>query len=102
VDNLLEEAFGGDPDDSSDGRSLLPVVESDGTTLELTFLRRTDGSFTYTVEASGDLAHWSALGAAPLLTADQSELPPLTERVAVTLRINGASYLRVRVTWTGP
>jgi hypothetical protein len=57
--------------------------------------------FTYAVEASGDLAHWSVLGAAPVLTADQSELPPLIKPVSLILPISGASYLRVRATWTG-
>lgn len=99
VDGLLEEAFGGDPHDPSDGAGVLPRVRKDGAELVLVFLRRTDDSFTYGVERSGSLRTWQPSGLVPVIAADQSGVPDGAERVEVAIPLAGsADHLRVRVT----
>ncbi len=88
LDSLLEEAFGGNPDNPADGAGQSVELRKIGADLKLVFRRRTDGSFQYQPETSGDLANpasWVNLTAIPQLSADQSGLPPGIERVEVSL-----------------
>ncbi|MFM7182527.1 MAG: choice-of-anchor tandem repeat NxxGxxAF-containing protein [Verrucomicrobiales bacterium] len=96
LDSLLEEAFGGSPNNPSDAVSQQSRLQRTGTTLKLLFPRRTDGSFQYVVETSEVLGGWSDLTATPVLSADQSGLLPGTERVEVPIP-SGEDRLFTRV-----
>lgn len=81
TDDLLEEAFGGDPDDGADDLAILPVMSRDGTGPTLSFRRMTDGSFLYEVQIMSPGGEW--LPATGIITSspDQSGLPDGIERV---------------------
>jgi hypothetical protein len=103
IDSLLEEAFGGNPDDPADGAGQRIRLQTSGSDMKVVFPRRTDGSFEYVVETSEGMGGWSEHTATPVLSSDQSGLLPETERVEVPIP-SGADRLftRVRVVRVSP
>ena len=104
IDSVLEEAFGGNPMDPTDGNGQRIRLEKDGNNMKVLFPRRTDGSFQYVVETSESPgAGWSDLTATPQLASDQSGLLPGTERVEVTIPSGeDRLFTRVRVARVAP
>ncbi len=97
VSNLLEYALGTTPTDAASVS--LPSVQVSGLSpqplfLQLTFLRaRSD--LTYTVEASSDLATWSAISTNP---GTVSPTTPVTVTDSANLSVTPRRFLRLRVT----
>ncbi len=106
LDALLEEAFGGDPENGGDGAGQSAQVRKSGSGIKLVFRRRTDGSFQYhpqTTADPGNLDSWEDSVETPVLSADQSGLPPGIERVEVPLPPGqDRLFSRVRVTRVSP
>jgi hypothetical protein len=98
VPNLLEYAFGGNPHGSS--RQRLPVVQSEGGRLRLSFMRSRDaGDLIYVVQASEDLLDWTAIWSSESFPHDGTE-EFLEERVEDSREISqaGRRFLRLVVT----
>jgi hypothetical protein len=95
---LLEEAFGTDCSDPTDGVAGLPRIQQADDNAVLQFRRRVpaDG-FEYLVETSPDGREWFILTIPPIPSADQSGLPPGIQRVEVSVPLSEALMLRVRV-----
>jgi hypothetical protein len=101
VECLVEEAFGGDPDDPTDGRSASPTWSAGAGRFEVSYLQRNDGAFDYGVECSPDLEEWSPVDAIPSPSGDTGNVLPGTTRMVVGVpRGDGQMYFRVRVTRT--
>lgn len=99
VECLLEEAFGGNPDDPSDGRSLLPVGRSGDGMFTMSFLQRDDGSFNYQLEHSMDLKNWTPIERTLSPSSEQASVPVGTTLMHMSAPIEiGQRYFRVGVT----
>ena len=92
VPNLLEYALGTDPNSASSVTR--PAVQVSGSRLQLTFAR-TRADVTYIVEASSDLASWSAIATNPG-TVGQSVT--VTDTVDLSTASPPRRFLRLRVT----
>lgn len=100
VNNLLEYAFGLDPLSAS--RAGLPSVSAtrvDGADyLSITFTRsKTSGDLVYTIEASNDLATWTALTPAEQTVVDHGESETVVARDSVAVGAVPRRFLRVKV-----
>lgn len=100
VDSLLEEAFGGDPFDRTDGPSVLPRIYREGAQFIVSYFRKDLTLFNYEIEKSVDLQSWQKVSPVLVRIANQDGVPPGTERVDTrhALAPNTAHYFRVRVT----
>jgi hypothetical protein len=99
VECLVEEAFGGDPDDPTDGRAASPTWSAGAGRFEVSYLQRNDGAFDYGVECSPDLEEWMPVDAIPSPSGDTGNVLPGTTRMVVGVpRGDGQMYFRVRVT----
>jgi len=103
--NLLEYAFGGDPEDGlnqdANGDPLLPRLRPDGPMVELVFSEREDKvlrGLQYVVEFSTDLVGWTPTGPAGVTSATGPHSPAIPGFVQRTLRWPDDGALRfVRV-----
>jgi hypothetical protein len=103
IDSLLEEAFGGNPEDPTDGNRQNVRLRKTGNDMKVVFPRRTDASFQYVVQTSGGFDPWSDLDVVPQLSPDQSGLLPGTERVEVPIPSGEVRlFSRLRVTRLAP
>lgn len=101
VNNLLEYAFGLDPTDTSrDGLPAMSTTRVDGADyLAISFTRlKISGDLIYTVEASSDLANWSALAPAAQNVVDHGDTETVVARDTVAVGTVPRRFLRVRVT----
>jgi autotransporter-associated beta strand protein len=93
VVNLLEYGLGGDPTTAEN--DLLPVQTLDAGHLKLSFSRIADGTLTYSVEASDDLASWTSVWNST--GADNTEgVVTVTDPEALSAHVR--RFLRLRVT----
>lgn len=99
VECLVEEAFGGDPDDPTDGRSASPTWSAGAGRFAVSYLQRNDGAFDYGVECSPDLEEWIPVDAIPSPSGDTGNVLPGTTRMVVGVpRGDRQLYFRMRVT----
>jgi hypothetical protein len=73
VSNLLERAFGGNPN-ASDGQSILPVIDNTGPLLSINYRKaKAATDLTFTVQESPDLQTWTtATGTSTVLPGDSA------------------------------
>ena len=97
VANLLEYALGGNPTEAE--TDLLPVATRVDGHLTLSFLRIADGSLTYSVEASGNLADWNSVWSS---SGDENVEEIVSVPDPEALSAHARRFLRLRVTETAP
>lgn len=118
VKNVLELAFGTDPNNGGSGTGALnyvgtfagggtigqrgqPIVRAEGTDRRALFMRRIDyaaAGLTYAVEFTGDLSTWEASAATPLMLASDGTYEIVSVPYPSFVSGKQARYFRARVT----
>lgn len=107
LENLLEYAFGGDPESGvltlPNGAPLLPQISVEAGTVSIAFPERDDASvrgLTYTPEFCDDLSSWTSTPPAGLVSTTSAFDPPVPGMVKRTLTWSSADpagFVRIGV-----
>jgi hypothetical protein len=96
---LAEYVLTGDPKQPDSDKLPTATLAADGTSLQLSYVRRLSSGITIDVELSGDLTTWTIADAATVTTS-ATALGNDTESATTTIPLTGASnnHARLRVT----
>jgi hypothetical protein len=101
IPNVLEEAFGTNPNDDASGPEGLPFIRRDGAGGVKVFYRELEvpGDFVYIIESTVDFITWDVEGAIPVVAVDQSGIPAGVDlmEAAFSVAPDGYKAFRVRV-----
>lgn len=99
IPDVLELAFGTNPNDDTSGQEGLPRIERDGSNVNVIFRKLVDPSpYTYFIESSIDLlGAYTMEVVSPVLSADQTGLPAGVERMEATFPTSPELYKAYRV-----